>query len=362
MIARPKKNTLRIFFLFFLLSSLPLFASPVITPPPQPLSGPGGKAYVYKKVEKLFVRTPSGGAWIFSPSLPLPKGSPPLVVFVHGWGSVVPAYGAWIDHLVKRGNIVIYPLWQRSLLTPYWEFTSNLMEGLKGALKKLKTFPYKVNIDKMVLVGHSAGGQLSANLAALAAKEKLPKPVALMSVQPGRKSRWIPLPVKLFSADLSQIPSDILMLVVQGEDDQIVFAKDGKGIFYEATKVPLKNKDYIILPSDDHGTPPLLSDHYAPCSYHRDYSLLVFPPYQKNSLVRFLKKEMQSRLSYSKKERLFVDPLDYYGCWKLLDGLIDGTCHGKNLKYALGNTKEQRYMGLWSDGTPVKELVVTKNP
>jgi len=71
---------------------------------------------------------------------------------------------------------------------------------------------------------------------------------------------------------------------------------------------------------------------------------------------------MKAWLPYSKEERLFVDPLDYYGCWKLLDGLIDGTHHGKNLKYALGNTKEQRYMGLWSDGISVKEMVVTKKP
>ena len=53
-----------------------------------------------------------------------------------------------------------------------------------------------------------------------------------------------------------------------------------------------------------------------------------------------------------------TDALDYYGTWKLLDALTDAAFYGKNRKYALGDTPEQRYMGKWSDGTPVKELKV----
>ena len=57
-----------------------------------------------------------------------------------------------------------------------------------------------------------------------------------------------------------------------------------------------------------------------------------------------------------------IDALDYYGFWKLFDGLTDAAFYGKNREYALGNTPEQRFMGLWSDKTPVKELEVTKTP
>jgi hypothetical protein len=53
-----------------------------------------------------------------------------------------------------------------------------------------------------------------------------------------------------------------------------------------------------------------------------------------------------------------VDALNYYGYWKLLDGLLDAAFRGTNRAYALGNTPEQRFMGRWSDGTPVAELVV----
>ncbi len=53
-----------------------------------------------------------------------------------------------------------------------------------------------------------------------------------------------------------------------------------------------------------------------------------------------------------------VDALDYYGLWKPFDGLCDAAFSGKNREYALGNTPEQRFMGKWSDGVPVKELQV----
>jgi hypothetical protein len=35
---------------------------------------------------------------------------------------------------------------------------------------------------------------------------------------------------------------------------------------------------------------------------------------------------------------------------------------GKNREYALGNTPQQRFMGFWSDGVAVKELIVTDKP
>jgi hypothetical protein len=35
---------------------------------------------------------------------------------------------------------------------------------------------------------------------------------------------------------------------------------------------------------------------------------------------------------------------------------------GEWCEYALGNTPEQRFMGVWSDGVPVMEAVVTDDP
>jgi hypothetical protein len=54
-----------------------------------------------------------------------------------------------------------------------------------------------------------------------------------------------------------------------------------------------------------------------------------------------------------------VNALDYYGLWKLFDGVCDAAFYGKNREFALGNTAQQRFMGQWSGGTPVKKLIVT---
>jgi hypothetical protein len=55
-----------------------------------------------------------------------------------------------------------------------------------------------------------------------------------------------------------------------------------------------------------------------------------------------------------------TDALDYFGTWKLLDGLVDAAFRGVHREYALGDTYEQRYMGEWSDRVPVRTLIVER--
>ena len=56
--------------------------------------------------------------WLFVPTDPLPgtprAGEPfPLVIFVHGSGATnADPYLAWIEHLVRRGAVVLYPQYQ----------------------------------------------------------------------------------------------------------------------------------------------------------------------------------------------------------------------------------------------------------
>ena len=56
------------------------------------------------------------------------------------------------------------------------------------------------------------------------------------------------------------------------------------------------------------------------------------------------------------------DALDFFGYWKLFDALSDAAFYGRNRDYALGNTPQQRFMGVWSDGRPVRELVILDRP
>jgi pimeloyl-ACP methyl ester carboxylesterase len=188
----------------------------------------------------------------------------------------------------------------------------------------------------IVFVGHSMGGLVASNLAVRAASGELPPPLALMVVTPGKT--WPgSSPFAFHLEDLSRLPSSLLLLAVIGDDDDFVGEVDARKVYKGATAVPLSNKDYVRLFSDDYGAPALVADHRAPAA-----------PLQ---LV-----EENARVP--RGEAPVTNALDYFGTWKLFDGLADAVFRGVHREYALGGTREQRSMGHWSDRTPVRELMI----
>ena len=343
--------------LALVLLSFTVAFSQVVTPPPQPATGPGGAQYSHTSVTKNHYGKGGQEYWLFEPDSPTPR-SAPVVVLIHGWGGMNPLfYGAWIDHLVKRGNIVIYPRYQTNLLTPLKEFTPNTISAVKDAIERLQTEKGHVTpeLNKFAAVGHSMGGLLAANLAALAAESKLPRVRAVMSVEPGITES----PINFVLADLKKLPADTLLLALAGDQDSLVRDTDAKRIYYESTRIPSANKDFITLVSDTHGAPALVASHRAPTAMDKSYDSgegLGGAPAGTPDPIGDAP-EVKRRV---RPETMQVNALDYYGTWKLFDALCDAAFTGKNREYALGNTPQQRFMGLWSDGIPVKELKVTK--
>jgi len=352
------------------------------TPPSQPMTGPGGKQAAHAAVIKNRYEQGAKEYWIFEPDSPKPATAP-LIIFLHGWGGTNPLYyGAWLDHLVKRGNIVVYPRYQANLLTARSDFFPNTIDAIKNAIARLQSEPGHVrpDLNKFAVVGHSLGGLLAASVTALASDSGLPRVRAVMSVEPAmtREPANIPL------ADLSLIPRDTLLLAVAGDRDTLARDNDAKRIYYESTRVPAGNKDFVMLVSDDHARPGLNASHRAPTSIDKSFdngdgSLLertnrsdAGPLRQR--LNERMQEADQSRggiagnapqsqtTSSGSREYPIVDAMDYYGVWKLFDGLCDAAFYGKNREFALGNTPQQRFMGVWSDGVKVKELIVTDKP
>lgn len=353
--------------LILLLFAPGFLSAQVPSPPSQPAAGPGGKQYLHSAVNKN--RYGKGGQeyWIFEPDAPKPAASAPVIVFLHGWGGMNPLYyGAWIGHLVKRGSIVIYPRYQASLLTSIQEFTPNTLAAIKDAVKRLETEPghVKADLNKFATVGHSVGGILAASVAALASESGLPPVRAVMSVEPGITEPPINIPL----ADLKKIPAETLLLAVVGDQDTLVRDTDAKRIYNESTRVPAVNKDYVTMVSDSHGTPALQASHRAPTSHDQDYDSgegVGGGPAESSERAGGLPTRRIDGPQPGRRDRLesmMVNALDFYGMWKLFDGLCDAAFYGKNREYALGNTPQQRFMGVWSDGVAVKELKITDNP
>lgn len=336
-------------------------------PPPQPEAGPGGADCKHQQVVANMYGTGPTRFWIFEPVDPKPD-SAPLVIFNHGWSAMEPkVYGAWIDHIVKRGNVVIFPVYQDSLRTPTGDFTPNAAAGIRAAIEKLQTEPghVKPQLDKVAVVGHSMGGVITANLGAQWQSLGTPQPKALMCVEPGKTWTMSEMTaVKL--ADLSLIGKDTLLLTVAGDRDRLVKDIDAKRIFKESTNVLPQNKNYVLLVSDDHGSPALTANHIAPCAPNPRYT----DPSIGGPLRERIREWVDERRQLSGDDSpdftaagaRGIDALDFYGTWKLFDGLCDAAFYGTHREYALGNTPQQRFMGKWSDGTPVKELQVTTMP
>jgi pimeloyl-ACP methyl ester carboxylesterase len=252
------------------------------------------------------------------------------VVFNHGWLLYVPrAYAAWTDHLAKRGNIVVYPAYQDSPFTPADSFTPNAIRGVKDGIRELQTGPHvRPQLDKFAIVGHSAGGVIAADMAVRARDAGLPAPKALMIVEPGRGNLGGKpnLPID----DYSKIPSNLLMLVVVGETYALGTDPWPAKLIYSQAPLPRTAKNFITIRGDRHGRPALVSDHMAACG------------------------------KWGSRRPQEVDAMDYYGHWKPFDALCDAAFYGRHRAEALGNSPQQRYMGRWSDGVPVREVVVTE--
>lgn len=361
------------------------FLYAAVTQPAQPLTGFGGKTYPHGTVAKRVYRTGPEQYWIYEPADPTPA-SAPVIVFNHGWGGTNPrVYGAWIEHIVRRGNFVIFPMYQEpgKWRHPPGKVTSNAVAAVKDAITQLKKnsqgggHPIP-DLEKFAVVGHSAGGQITANMAALAASSGLPQPKAIMPVQPGKSQSRLKRSL-ISLEDLSKIPSTTLILTVVGDKDRMAGDIDAKRIFTESTQIPFENKDFITLTSDDHGQPELKANHFAPVAPNLDYDSGIESPrrlqLKEGGIIgKLLRKRIAQRSAQTQQNSdgedeypdleadKKIDALDYNGLWKLFDALCDAAFYDRNREYALGGTTEQKFMGNWSDGIPVKPLDSTDSP
>jgi len=366
---------------FAALSGVPLVAEGTrapASPPSQPAHGPGGSDYRHAAVQES--KSGSGGRefHLFEPAGPVPATAP-VIVFLHGWTAIDPwLYGAWINHLARRGNIVIHPRYQQSALTPAPEFTPNTIHAVKAALTELaKPGHVKPDLAKFAIVGHSVGGLLTANLAALASASSLPEPRALMSVQPGRSAngtKGLGIPLE----DLSRMPANALLLCVTGECDLICHDTDAKRILAESTAIPAARKNLVILTADAHGQPALTGSHLAPCSVPAesftspeasgnvqdpDIAAMFAAAGGNFGPLRTFLKTPQGR--QWKRERvtgtLFAETFDPpnaqdFALWRLFDALCDAAFFNKVTVDALAMSPRSLNMGSWSDGKPVKPM------
>jgi len=305
------------------------------TPPTQPASGPGGSDYAFEQVHAEHVGAPPTGYWIFSPVRGSSSDSLPVVAFLHGFSAVDPdGYRAWIDHIVRRGAVLIYPDYQTDELTKTSsaDYQPNAIAGITAALAQLRSGGVgPVDLTGIAIVGHSLGGVLALNMAVLARKHELPAVSAVLSVEPGgcAECGGVSALIDLPFTDLSKIGPETRVIVMVGADDQVVSDHGAKTAWAMLTNVPADHRDFVRIHSDHRGNPALIADHYTPLAASSGWN---------------------------------VDAMDWFGTWKLFDLLTDCAFDDLGCSTSFGGSEIETDMGRWSDDTPVVPLTVTDTP
>lgn len=276
--------------------------------------------------------------WLFEPDRPRPDQAP-VVVFLHGWFAVNPAfYGAWIDHLVRNGHVVIFPRYQNDIGTLPQDFLPNAMAAIHdamGVLSQGAIHHVRADTSRFALIGHSAGANLAAQIAALSSDSHaaLPCPRAVVAIMPGEV-----LPIR--KPTLDRIPDTTLLVVAVGDEDIVVGDLRGRQIFLEASAIPASRKRFILYRSDRHGYPPLVAEHTAPTGTnpHLDNGEGILRPLQ---------------LSMGD-----INALDRAGFWRIGDITLQAGFHGRSLDDIPNLNGMIRHLGYWSDGRRVRSPIV----
>lgn len=301
----------------------------VITPPTQPKAGPGGMDYRFERVTSKVYGQGENQYWIIEPADAWDKPLP-VVLFVHGMGLTnFSAYRMWINHLVLKGNIVIYPAYHTGGIVDPTTFTDNTAKAAVKALAQCDGKQHKLaDTSRLTMVGHSLGGTIIANLAARPKHFGLPAPDALMLLQPGdtRSDKGLGALFPTITEDHRTIPHGTLMLIVDVENDYFVSPRAGQRIYDSAIQIDIQDKRRLLLRTDDYAQPAIVADHMLPMGWTTD-------PASQGS----------------------VNAYDF-AIWRWFDAL-QASAHGdkRQRTYVFGASALD--MGMWSDGTMVRRPI-----
>lgn len=299
-----------------------------------------GPNYAHRLVKRYEFGEGPRSYWLFEPAEPKPELAP-VIVFFHGWFAVNPAiYGAWIDHLVRSGNSVVFPRYQNDVDTLPRDFLPNAIAATRDALGVLEAGAKHVSpdLDRLGFIGHSAGGNLAAQIAAISSDPHsgLPRPKLVAALMPGEV-----IPTR--EPKLDRIPASTLLLVAVGEDDILVGDLRGRQIFTQTTAIPRSRKRFLLFRSDRHGSPPLIAEHTAPTGANRrlDTGEGLFRTFQMNLGE--------------------VNAMDRAGFWRIADVAIAAAFAGQTFDEAIRDQDRFTHLGFWSDGRKVIPPLISDN-
>jgi hypothetical protein len=325
-----------------------------ITAPPQPTSGPGGKNYPFTvKVNGPYqVSGQTGSQYqyeIFTPlgktptdqdpnPLPTPTAAPVALFLQGSSGSGVKSYYGWLGHIAKMGITVVWANYNGS--RDQTTYSTVAGQDFADALNRLKNSgpvaPLLDGNNKPVtaVVGHGTGAYTALAYAIQYSTLQVPLPHALLVVEPEQS--------KIPQYNFSLMDSRVFVMTVVGDQDSQTNRCLAVSLWNQLTGIASINKPFLVTQSDTHGSPQQVGNNVFPLtSTARD----TIPPPST------------------------VDDRDYNITYKLSVASVNCQIYGTYCDFAYGNGPVNSYgattqtdMGLWSDDTPVRPLVLSSDP
>jgi pimeloyl-ACP methyl ester carboxylesterase len=247
------------------------------------------------------------------------KGKVPVVFFVPGYSNNNPEqYRGLITHMVSRGQAVVF--------TPYHLISGDLTlnekrydaiwEGMREAVAR---YGEGFDLDRIGYVGHSygAGAIFAMSLRGIEQEGWGREGLILFSMAP-----WYHF--QLQTRDYRNFPVHAKLVIQVYEDDKVNDHRLAWELF-EQINLPLSEKDFMMVRGDRMGRGRIDAGHGAP------------------------------------ESRANEDAIDFYAIYRTFDGLTSYAFAGDQAgrRVALGNgNREQRFMGHWSNGQPIREMLV----
>ena len=279
---------------------------------------------------------------VFSVYIALPKdhdGMMPLAIILHGFANpFFESYVDWVETLASRGTAVAFIQYPSDVMPPGHD-TFELHEeagmsnhpyhipravAIDSALEFMTTLlPENVDSDFLLVGGHSLG----AGYALLALDWALENDWGSQALFVSLEAPYARPVQEHLQIDPTRIPDNFLAHVAVSEDDMSV--SDCFGVHHQ--ELLGEGALFIEIPSDRYGFPRLVASHYLQATEAHDdladWGFYRRVASQSNWLVASLQGD-ESESEYRNQ---------------------------------LTNTDELRYMGEWSDGTPVLRLRTYEN-
>jgi len=189
----------------------------------------------------------ANGVWIFKPA-----GKPKrLVIFFHGQGGATETtpenHRAWIDHLVSKGAVVVYPRYEML-------YSASVLKAANAGIKTAADRLELTGIPVLAL-GYSRGAAMAVEYAATAPGEHLPVPTAIESVNP------VPYGEQARIVDLRPLRPKTLMAILVSDKDP--HATDGASLLLHRLRdAGFPGQQVELNIAHSHGS--FTADHLAP--------------------------------------------------------------------------------------------------